>query len=76
MTPGEPAFKDRPGTAHDEVQVPTNVAGIAYYVNGELVTAPNGKVAVTGEATVVAVPTAWYSLAEGATSEWSATFDD
>ena len=74
--PGEPTFKDRPGTADDEVQVPTNVAGIAYYVNGELVTEPNGKVAVTGEARVVAVPTAWYSLAEGAPSEWSATFDD
>ncbi len=56
VTPGEPKFKDRPGTADDVVQVPTNVAGIAYYVNGELVTAPNGKVAVTGEATVVAVP--------------------
>ncbi|RZS64809.1 hypothetical protein EV187_3197 [Agromyces ramosus] len=75
-TPREPTFKDRPGTAHDEVQVPTNVAGIVYYVNGELVTEPNGKVAVTGEATVVAVPTAWYSIAEGATSEWSAELDD
>ena len=72
VTPGEPTFKDRPGTAKDEVQVPTNVDGIAYYVNGELVTAPNGKVTVTGEATVVAVPTAWYSIDEGATSEWSA----
>ena len=76
VTPGEPTFKDRPGTAHDEVQVPTDVAGITYYVNGELVTAPNGKVAVTGEATVVAVPTAWYSIDEGATSEWSAELDD
>ncbi|HTH05810.1 MAG TPA: hypothetical protein VL916_08060, partial [Ilumatobacteraceae bacterium] len=75
-TPGEPTFKDRPGTAHDEVQVPTNIAGIAYYVNGEEVTASNGKVRVTGDATVVAVPTAWYSITEGATSEWSAAFDD
>ncbi len=75
-TPGEPTFKDRPGTADDEVQVPTNVAGVAYYVNGELVTAPSGKVAITGEATVVAVPTAWYSIADGATSEWSAELDD
>jgi len=75
-TPGEPKFKDRPGTAHDEVQVPKNVAGIAYYVNGEEVTSANGKVRVTGEATVVAVPTAWYSIAEGATSQWSAHFDD
>ena len=76
VTPGEPTFKDRPGTAHDEVQVPTNVAGIAYYVNGELVTAPNGKVAVTGEATVVAVPTAWYSIAEGAPRSGAPNFDD
>lgn len=75
-TPGEPTFKDRPGTAHDEVQVPTYVTGVSYFVNGELVTASDGKVQVTGEVTVVAVPTAWYSLAEDAPSEWSATFDD
>lgn len=76
VTPGEPTFKDRPGTAHDEVQVPTYVTGVSYFVNGELVTASDGKVQVTGEVTVVAVPTAWYSLAEDAPSEWSATFDD
>ena len=58
------------------VQVPTNVAGVAYYVNGELVTAPNGKASVTGEVTVVAVPTAWHSLADGAVAEWSSSFDD
>ena len=75
-TPGEPTFKDRPGTAHDEVQVPKNIAGITYYVNGEEVTSANGKVRVTGEATVVAVPAAWYSIAEGSTSQWSADFDD
>ena len=76
VTPGEPKFKDRPGSAHDVVQVPTNVAGVAYYVNGELVTAPNGKASVTGEVTVVAVPTAWHSLADGAVAEWSSSFDD
>lgn len=75
-TPGEPKFKDRPGTAHDEVQVPTNVAGVDYYVDGELVTSPNGKVTATGDATVVAVPTAWYRIADGATWEWSFGFDD
>lgn len=75
-TPGEPTFKDRPGTAHDEVQVPTNVDGVAYYVNGELVTDPTGKAAVTGDVTVVAVPTAWYRIADGATHEWSFGFDD
>ena len=76
VTPGEPTFKDRPGTAHDEVQVPTNIAGVAYYVDGELVDAPNGKAAVTGDVTVTAVPTAWYRLADGAASEWSASFED
>ncbi|HEY6800133.1 MAG TPA: rhamnogalacturonan lyase [Agromyces sp.] len=76
VTPGEPKFKDRPGTRKDEVQVPKNITGVAYYVNGELVTSKNGKVAVDGEATVVAVPTAWYRIADGATFEWSATFDD
>jgi hypothetical protein len=76
VTPGEPTFKDRPGTAHDEVQVPTNIAGVAYYVNGEQVTEPSGTYTVTGEATVVAVPTAWHRIADGAAWEWSATFDD
>ena len=76
VTPGEPKFKDRPGTKNDEVQVPTNVEGITYSVNGEAVDSPNGKVVVVGEATVVAVPDAWYSIADGATSDWSATFDD
>jgi rhamnogalacturonan endolyase len=76
VTPGEPSFKDRPGTANDEVQVPTNIAGVTYYVNGEQVTDASGKFAVTGEATVVAVPAPWYRIADGAASEWSSTFDD
>src|SRR5690606_12015390 len=46
VVPVEPKFKDRPGTGQDEVQVPTNIAGVAYYVNGELVTDPNGKASV------------------------------
>ena len=76
VTPGEPTFKDRPGTSNDVVQVPTNVEGVDYYVDGELVTAPNGKVDVTGEASVVAVPTAWHSIADGAVSTWSGAFTD
>jgi rhamnogalacturonan endolyase len=76
VTPGEPTFKDRPGTVDDQVQVPTNIAGVAYYVNGELITDPSGKAHVTGDVTVVAVPTAWYRLADGATSEWSFGFGD
>ena len=56
--------------------MPKDVKGITYYVNGELVDSPNGKVAVVGEATVVAVPDAWYAIADGATSDWSGTFDD
>jgi hypothetical protein len=76
VTPGEPTFKDRPGTADDVVQVPTNIAGVAYHVDGELVTDPSGKFTATGDVTVVAVPTAWYRIADGAISEWSFSFDD
>lgn len=76
VTPGDPKFKDRPGTSDDVVQVPTNVEGVDYYVDGELVTAPNGKVNVSGDASVVAVPTAWHSIAEGTVSTWSGSFTD
>ena len=74
VTPAAPKFKDRPGTAHDEVQVPKNVDGVTYYVNGEEVTSKNAKVRVTGEATVVAVPDAWYRIADDATSQWTEEF--
>jgi hypothetical protein len=73
-TPTAPKFKDRPGTARDEVQVPKNVDGVTYYVNGEKVESPNGKVQVTGEATVVAVPDAWYRIADGSVSQWTESF--
>ncbi|MDR6906126.1 hypothetical protein J2X63_001812 [Agromyces sp. 3263] len=76
VTPGEPKFKDRPGTKKDEVQVPNDRTGVDYYVNGELVTSANGKVAVVGDATVVAVPSPWYRIAGGATAEWTVSFDD
>jgi hypothetical protein len=76
VTPGEPKFKDRPGSGNDEVQVPTNVEGVTYYVDGEPVTSENGKVTVDGDVAVVAVPNAWYRFADGATWEWSFSFDD
>lgn len=72
-TPKAPTFTDKPGTSRDEVKVPTNVKGIAYYVNGEKVEARNGKVTVTGEVTVVAVPEPGWRIAEGATSQWTET---
>jgi hypothetical protein len=71
-TPVGPTFKDRPGTAKDEVQIPHDPA-FAYYVDGEPV--EKGKHAAEGEVTVVAVPKAWVSLAEGADAEWSVTFE-
>jgi rhamnogalacturonan endolyase len=71
VTPGAPKFKDRPGTAHDEVQIPNNAKGVSYYVNGELVDSRNGKVTVTGDVTVVAVPDAGYRIADGVASQWS-----
>lgn len=73
VTPPAPTFADRKGTADDEVKIPKNVSGIAYYVNGEKVDARNGKVRVTGEVEVVAVPEPWYRIADGATSQWTET---
>ncbi|MFC4137921.1 MULTISPECIES: rhamnogalacturonan lyase [unclassified Microbacterium] len=73
VAPAAPVFKDRPGTAHDEVQLP-RTSGVTYYVNGEKADAANHKVRVTGEATVVAVPDAWYRIADGALSQWTETF--
>ncbi|MFH8249754.1 rhamnogalacturonan lyase [Microbacterium sp. B2969] len=72
-TPREPELRDRPGTGKDEVQVHAT-DGVAWYVNGERVTAPNGKVRVDGHAEVVAVPTAWYRFPAGATTRWTADF--
>lgn len=72
-TPKAPKFTDKPGASRDEVKVPTNITGITYYVNGEKVEARNGKVRVTGEVTVVAVPEPGYRIADGATSQWTET---
>jgi hypothetical protein len=71
-TPIGPKFKDRPGSSKDEVQIPHDRA-FAYYVDGELV--EKGKSTAEGEVTVVAVPKAWVSIAEGADAEWSFTFE-
>lgn len=72
VTPVGPTFKDRPGTDHDEVQIPHDPA-FAYFVDGELV--EKGKFDADGEVTVVAVPKAWVSIAEGADAEWTVAFD-
>ncbi|MEU1973701.1 rhamnogalacturonan lyase [Microbacterium sp. NPDC019599] len=72
-TPRAPQLRDRPGSGNDEVQVHAT-DGVAWFVNGERVTAPNGKVRVDGEVEVVAVPTAWYRFASGTTTSWTADF--
>ena len=72
-TPKAPTFTDKPGTSRDEVKVPTGVKGVTYYVNGERVEARNGKVRVTGEVTVIAVPDPGYRLADGVASQWTET---
>jgi hypothetical protein len=71
-TPVGPKFKDRPGTGQDEVQIPHDPA-FAYSVDGELV--EKGKFTAEGEVTVVAVPKAWVSIADGADAEWSFAFE-
>lgn len=71
-TPVGPKFKDRPGTGDDEVQIPHDPA-FAYSVDGELVA--KGKFTAEGEVTVVAVPKAWVSIADGADAEWSFAFE-
>ncbi|MFE6734875.1 rhamnogalacturonan lyase [Microbacterium sp. NPDC057650] len=73
VTPAAPVVKDRPGTAHDEIQLP-RTDGVTYYVDGEKADAANRKVRVTGEVTVVAVPDAWYRIADGARSQWTEAF--
>jgi len=73
VTPRAPQFRDRAGTAKDTVKL-FATPGIAWYVNGERVTAPNGTVAVDGEAEVVAVATAWYRIADGAQARWTGSF--
>jgi hypothetical protein len=71
-TPVGPKFKDRPGTGDDEVQIPHDPA-FAYSVDGEIV--EKGKFTAEGEVTVVAVPKAWVSIADGADAEWSFDFE-
>ena len=70
-----PKLRDRPGTGKDEVQVQAS-DGVAWFVNGERVTAPNGKVRVDGAVEIVAVPTAWYRFPADALRVWTADFED
>ncbi len=72
VVPRAPKVHDRPGRGKDEVQVKAT-PGIAWYVDGERVTHPSGKVRVGATAEIVAVPTAWYRIADGATSAWTVT---
>ena len=72
LTPLAPTFKDRPGAAHDEVRLPSGTSGVSYYVNG--VKATSNKVRVVGDVTVVAVPDAWFRIADGAESTWATEF--
>lgn len=72
VTPAAPTFKDRPGSKHDEVQLPSHADGMTYYVDG--VEATSNKVRVSGEVTVTAVPDAWFRVADGAASTWTAAF--
>jgi len=74
-TPRAPQFRDRPGSAKDEVKV-FATPGIAWYVDGERITAPNGTVAIRDQAEVVAVPTAWYRIADGAQTRWTGSVTD
>lgn len=73
VTPEEPRFTDKPGTARDEVKVPMNAHGLTYYVDGVKVDARNGKVRATGAVTVVAVPDSGYRIADDAVSTWTET---
>jgi len=73
--PAEPAavvFTDEDGTDADSYTIPS-VDGVEYLVNGEIVDA--GTYPGTGTVTVNARAVAEYVLVEGATTEWTHTFD-
>ena len=73
---GEPKFKDRPARRRTRCRCRRTSPASTTTSTASSSTSPNGKVTVVGEATVVAVPSPWYRLAEGATSEWTVSFDD
>ncbi|WP_408065787.1 rhamnogalacturonan lyase [Zhihengliuella flava] len=75
-TPAAPRVKDRAGSDRDEVRVNPNRPEFTYYVDGVKVEAGNGKVALDGEADVVAVPNPGYRVAEGAQSQWTLSARD
>ncbi|MCO1339750.1 hypothetical protein BJH93_12750 [Kocuria polaris] len=68
--PAAPRTLDRPGDARDEVKVKASDPAFTYYVDGEEVTASNGKAAFVGDAVVVAVPNAGYRVEDGAQTRW------
>ncbi|HIZ35521.1 MAG TPA: hypothetical protein H9815_07060, partial [Candidatus Ruania gallistercoris] len=72
VTPEEVTFTDEPGTEDDSFTVP-EVEGVQYLLEGEVIEA--GTHAGAGSVTITAQALQGYELAEGATAEWSHTFD-
>ncbi|WP_102158367.1 rhamnogalacturonan lyase [Zhihengliuella halotolerans] len=68
--PAAPRALDRPGDARDEVKVKASDPAFTYYVDGEEVTARNGKAVFVGDAVVVAVPNPGYRVEAGAQTRW------
>ncbi|MGO1509280.1 MAG: PQQ-dependent sugar dehydrogenase, partial [Actinomycetales bacterium] len=72
VTPEDVVFTDEDGTENDTYTVP-EVEGVEYLVGDEVVEA--GTHPGEGTVTVTARAAEGYELAEGATTEWSHTFD-
>ncbi len=72
VTPEEVTFTDEPGTDSDSFVVP-EVEGVQYLAGGDVIEA--GTHPGEGTVTVTAQAVEGYELAEGATVEWSHTFD-
>jgi beta-glucosidase len=72
VRPADVTFADQPGTDDDTFTVPAT-EGVEYLVDGEVVAA--GTHPGAGTVTVTARALEGYVLVEGATAEWSYTFD-
>ncbi|MEE6273441.1 glycoside hydrolase family 3 N-terminal domain-containing protein [Georgenia sp. MJ206] len=72
IRPAAVAFTDALGTAEDTFMIPA-VEGVEYLVDGEVLAA--GTYPATGTVTVTARATDGYTLASGATTEWTHVFD-
>ncbi|WP_189350881.1 rhamnogalacturonan lyase [Zhihengliuella salsuginis] len=68
--PAAPKVKDRKGGERDEVKVRAGHPAFTYFVDGEPVTSANGKVALEGDAVVVAIPNPGYRVEQGAQTRW------